>query len=721
MDILGAISGSRLRRERYDKEIQRERDNAVFAAAIDPNSAMTPEARERVFADYGKSYVDPKDPQSQYHYDRVVSAARAARMHREKPAPPPSAVNPAAMAPNAAPTPSGGLTNPDTSGFSYALLRPPAQPQSNILFSSPFAAQKKTSNADQPIDQPSAPTPISQAAPGVTLRDATTPDWTNPSPTSTVASPGMNSIAPTNTPSPTGPLPAPFRWTRTDAEMGAAKAAREIPLKRGEYEAMYGAQYDLYNKKFKEITKWIDERNKQEPDSDIEYTMEMSANGMPILKMDRGANVGQPVTGNLVPANAKIVGGGARDETMTYQLRTYGNGSVKAFPISPILRQGFTTDDAGNPVPVQANPRLVGSTAAAGFKPLTTFNPRLFNTGTGVTIASPNQIAASGLPAPIPGTIGTGAPITRTNTRDQLVDLGNVKKVIPMSTTATSQRGTSPLPAPTATGGQPLPVTPSRGGGSSTGRTFAKGLNPNQVMGMQNAITMGTHQLFGDPDDPTLKPLASYSRLADDPGANQRLGKAFNLLLHSGNFAGAANVGADLGPVSMSTGAIGSWLQNSLGITGADAAARAATIHDAIADLKPEEIEYLNKMMAAIPTITGYRKLTSGGAFRWSQDALERELPFIGLGTTDSRSYNQKMQNLGNEPLTAIRNLERTNPGAIDPRLSEMIRGVKSLSAPSITPPGVEPIKLKDGRTLMPHDKKAADAFRKEHPELIAK
>ncbi len=32
---------------------------------------------------------------------------------------------------------------------------------------------------------------------------------------------------------------------------------------------------------------------------------------------------------------------------------------------------------------------------------------------------------------------------------------------------------------------------------------------------------------------------------------------------------------------------------------------------------------------------------------------------------------------------------------------------------------GVAPIKLKDGRTLIPHDKAAADKFRKEHPELI--
>jgi hypothetical protein len=41
-------------------------------------------------------------------------------------------------------------------------------------------------------------------------------------------------------------------------------------------------------------------------------------------------------------------------------------------------------------------------------------------------------------------------------------------------------------------------------------------------------------------------------------------------------------------------------------------------------------------------------------------------------------------------------------------------RGIKELKLG-----GVAPIKLKDGRTLVPHDQAAADAFKKDHPDLI--
>ncbi len=92
--------------------------------------------------------------------------------------------------------------------------------------------------------------------------------------------------------------------------------------------------------------------------------------------------------------------------------------------------------------------------------------------------------------------------------------------------------------------------------------------------------------------------------------------------------------------------------------------------------------------MNAIPTITGLRRLTGSGAFRWSQQGLERELPMIGLaGTNSSDAFRQKMIALGDEPLTAIKNIERTNPGAIDPRIVQMIHaggGTTGASVPSV-------------------------------------
>ncbi|HEV8494205.1 MAG TPA: hypothetical protein VGR76_18130, partial [Candidatus Angelobacter sp.] len=160
------------------------------------------------------------------------------------------------------------------------------------------------------------------------------------------------------------------------------------------------------------------------------------------------------------------------------------------------------------------------------------------------------------------------------------------------------------------------------------------------------------------------------------------------LVLDAGGDSGAEHLGASAGPVSFSAGNLGTALSYSLGIPQAAADAKAKALRGVFDQMKPEEVDYFNSLMNAIPTVTGFRKLTSGGAFRWSQQGLERELPMIGLsGVTSSATFKKKMQALGDEPLTAIKNLERTNPGVVDPRLAALIRGDQSISAPGITPP----------------------------------
>ncbi len=253
-----------------------------------------------------------------------------------------------------------------------------------------------------------------------------------------------------------------------------------------------------------------------------------------------------------------------------------------------------------------------------------------------------------------------------------------------------------PNAAPTA---RPSAAPPAANAvpGAPSGRNLghvnlgAKNLGPTQILPMKNSIEVASHQLWGDPDNPSLRPLASYANLADDQGARQRLGQALRLVLDAGGDSGAEHLGASAGPVSFSAGNLGTALSYNLGIPQAAADAKATALRDIFAKMKPEEVDYFNSLMNAIPTITGFRKLTSGGAFRWSQQGLERELPMIGLsGVTNSGTYAKKMAALGDEPLTAIKNLERFAPGAIDPRLTVLIKGGGRGVAP-VGPPGAKP------------------------------
>lgn len=265
----------------------------------------------------------------------------------------------------------------------------------------------------------------------------------------------------------------------------------------------------------------------------------------------------------------------------------------------------------------------------------------------------------------------------------------------------TGKKQVAPIQNTPEGGGAIPPVVPAgRSGGSGGGTTGQIGhgrtvggrnLPPQDILQLKNAIEVGAHQLWGDPDNPSLRPLSSYAHLADDPGARSRLGKALKLVLDSGGSEGASHIGTSIGPVSFSAGGIGEWLTNQLGVPQAVADQRAKIIRGAIESMRPEEVQYFNSLMNAIPTITGMRRLTGASAFRWSQEGLERELPMIGLaGVTSAATFRQKMAALGDEPLTAIKNLQRTNPTAVDPRLVDLIRSGGGFQAPSqVLPVGV--------------------------------
>jgi len=330
-----------------------------------------------------------------------------------------------------------------------------------------LAPPNPTNAAGAPPPAASAPTPAPQSQAGA------------PPPVSGLPSPGFNTVAPTNSPSlgpgefvsPSGDtmgrvLRAPFRTPEQQQEFEARGAGLKqgaieqagvqpaIAKTRGQLEA----QYELYSKKFKEVTGYVDKLN-QNPNSDVEWTVEMGANGLPIAKMDRG--VGTGIVSGADVGNLPVIGGGVKRDDATYTLVRYGNGKEKLSPVSPILGQGYTTDASGKQVPVQYNKRVQGSAAAAGIQPTATFNPKLFNLqGGGVGIASPAQIAAGGTPTSVPGAIGTGAPVTSTQTSPGYAPVTTVRTKGGAAGRATTLPAPNPPPSG---GGAPVPVTQNVG------------------------------------------------------------------------------------------------------------------------------------------------------------------------------------------------------------------------------------------------------------------
>jgi hypothetical protein len=293
------------------------------------------------------------------------------------------------------------------------------------------------------------------------------------------------------------------------------------------------------------------------------------------------------------------------------------------------------------------------------------------------------------------------APIIHNGIRQQVVDFGDHKELVPVNTQATSQRtfpgapgaGAAGAEVPAATtspsSGAPATTAPTPAAGGRFGRTSLgnKNLSPQGAMQIKNAIEVGGHQVWGDPDNPNMRSLSSYAYLADDPGSKQRLGQALRMVLDAGGDSGAEHMGGAVGPVSFSAGNLGTALSYKLGLPQAAANAKSQAIQKVFAGMRPDEVDYFNLLMNAIPDITGFRRITGGSAFKWSQSTLERELPMVGLaGVQSSKDFRQKLVSLGNPLLTAAKNL----PGQpVDQRFLDVIRqgGMPSTGPQGITAP----------------------------------
>jgi hypothetical protein len=562
-----------------------------------------------------------------------------------------------------------------------------------------LAPPNPTSAAAQPVPAASPSTPAPQSQAGA------------PPPISGLPSPGFNTVAPTNTPTDNGAWVTPPRRNRFQppivdtggaplnlrspdeqqefAARGAglkagAEASSRLPATIEELKARNAAEFEkmrgisAFNRQENEA---LMKRMKQEGGSGHVYS-EIGANGSPSLKIDPGVLSSRPVAGkDLLESNPGMADKFGRpiDPLKFYDMRSFtraGGEEVVPTSVPPIVR--VETPDAAHPEArfIVARDRLGQEIYREPYAPNAAF-----------------------------------APLVRTSTREQIVDMGDRKISVPVTSSTSSQRMIpgqptvapslpEPNPAGTVTRApvsappSGLPSAPVVNAPRGSRVIGVKALGPSQILPMKNSIEVASHQLWGDPDNPTFRPLSSYANLADDPGAKQRIGQALRMVLDAGGDSGAEHLGASAGPVSFSAGNLGTTLSYKLGIPQAAADEKAKALRAVFEQMKPEEVDYFNALMNAIPTVTGFRKLTSGGAFRWSQQGLERELPMIGLsGVTNSATFKKKMQALGDEPLTAIKNLERTNPGVVDPRLAALIRGGSTLTPPGVTPPAAAPPK----------------------------
>ena len=213
--------------------------------------------------------------------------------------------------------------------------------------------------------------------------------------------------------------------------------------------------------------------------------------------------------------------------------------------------------------------------------------------------------------------------------------------------TATSPGGgqvvtgtTSPVtPSKTSSSGTVGPMQQKHKGMVDESRVTTEGILPNiQSMTPQNATAARKAQpavtaelgLFGDPQNPSVKSMADFAELADDPHAQLVLGKAFKLL------------DQEMGEISQ-PGIIAT-LGSAAGWAGFKAGVEAGVQREAGTDMTQQEKEYFDTAIASMADIIGSRAATGQSPARFSVKSIQNELPLIGSSSvTDKTSYLTKM------------------------------------------------------------------------------
>lgn len=215
----------------------------------------------------------------------------------------------------------------------------------------------------------------------------------------------------------------------------------------------------------------------------------------------------------------------------------------------------------------------------------------------------------------------------------------------------------------------------------------------NQIQQRATPVRLATTQIFvGDPQNPAFHPMIDYWDLTKDEGAKKRIALAVRLArsaMLQGEQAGG-EVSAHIGPISASTGGLGSWATNAMGVPVKITEAQNQQMRDAIEDMQkhnPREVEAFNQSMSMFGTVGGLRRLTGGSAAQATIATIENEIPLIGYNTLTPESFAQRMASLAEEVNNGAQGLPKGALGNYDPAVVrqkiDSIRGKKSPPAPS--------------------------------------
>jgi hypothetical protein len=214
----------------------------------------------------------------------------------------------------------------------------------------------------------------------------------------------------------------------------------------------------------------------------------------------------------------------------------------------------------------------------------------------------------------------------------------------PGSAAAAPAAGASAQPAQRGIGSPPpmraITYQPSPGMAPGTYRAAL-----DRITAVREADT----QVFGDPSQPDMKPLASFAYLADRKESRERLGRALLLTFDEMRRAtGESGITGAAGPLSVHAGGgVVDLLEKYFNVPAAIADQTNNIMQQAIQSLTKEEREAYDATISTFSTIVGLRSLTRASAAQASVAAIEREIPTIGLFTADSANFNDKLQHLG--------------------------------------------------------------------------
>ncbi len=214
--------------------------------------------------------------------------------------------------------------------------------------------------------------------------------------------------------------------------------------------------------------------------------------------------------------------------------------------------------------------------------------------------------------------------------------------------TQVAQPATAPVVAPvtnTAPVRVPPPVVPSPAGTAAAIPPSGR-LLPGMQAGERNTqmarlvpVRAASMQMFGDPKQPGTKSLVDFAELADNPVAREKLGQALKIAFDDIHHSQAAS------------GGFGEWLKNVSGAQAEIESSRAKVLQDSLKDLQsiPGATDAFNATLSAYSSAIGLRSISKASGSQTSAQAIERDLPMIGVNTSGSRDVYDKLSHYAQE------------------------------------------------------------------------